>query len=138
MHTQIKWIDDLTFMGETPSGHSLTMSAGAKFGGRDSAVRPMEMILLGMGGCSAIDVMSILEKSRQKVTDCRVELTAKRADQIPKVFTQIHVHYVVSGCGIKESHVARAIKLSAEKYCSVSIMLAKSVDITFDYEIIET
>lgn len=137
MDTTITWIDDLTFMGETSSGHSLTITAGEKFGGRDSAVRPMELVLLGLGGCTAIDVMSMLKKSRQDVHDCRVVIQTRRAEKTPKVFTHIHVHFIITGHDIKEASVARAISLSQDKYCSVTIMLSKSVEITHDYEIIE-
>jgi putative redox protein len=101
-------------------------------------MRPMEMVLVGMGGCSAFDVVTILQKARQAVSDCRVELSAERADEIPKVFTKIHVHFVVSGTGLKPAQVERAVKLSAEKYCSASIMLGKTAVITHDFEIIES
>jgi putative redox protein len=107
-------------------------------GGKDLGVRPMEMILLGVGGCTAFDVMLILQRGRQAVTDCVVELEATRADTEPKVFTHIHIHFVVTGKGLSEKHVKRAIELSADKYCSASIMLKKAVEISHDYEIIET
>ncbi len=100
-------------------------------------VRPMEMVLLGMGGCTAFDTVMILQRQRQAITDCHVELSAERADEVPKVFTKIHVHYIVTGKALDEKKVARAVEMTAEKYCSVSIMLAKSVEVTHDFEIVE-
>ena len=126
------------FLGESGSGHSVVMDGAPEQGGRNLGVRPMEMLLLGMGGCSAFDVMAMLRKSRQQVVDCQVELEAERADAIPSVFTRIHLHFVVSGVALKESQVARAVQLSAEKYCSASIMLESAgVEISHDYEIVE-
>lgn len=122
-------------MGESGSGHGIVMDGPPEHGGRNLGVRPMEMLLLGMGGCAEFDVLSILRKSRQQVTRCVVELEAERAQQDPKVFTRIHAHFIVSGKGLSEKHVARAISLSAEKYCSASLMLGKSAEITHDYEI---
>ncbi|MCB1616760.1 MAG: OsmC family protein [Pseudomonadales bacterium] len=137
MKAVVKWVDNAMFIGESGSGHTVVMDGPEDHGGRNLGVRPMEMLLLGMGGCSTFDVMSILKKSRQKVQDCRVEISAERADTIPAVFTRIHLHFVVSGKLLKESQVKRAVELSAEKYCSASIMLEKSgVDISHDYEII--
>lgn len=127
-----------SFKGESGSGHTVIMDGPPDAGGKDLGVRPMEMILLGVGGCTAFDVMLILQRGRQAVTDCVVELEATRADTEPKVFTHIHIHFVVTGKGLSEKHVKRAIELSADKYCSASIMLKKAVEISHDYEIIET
>ena len=121
--------------GESGSGHAVVMDGPPDHGGRNLGVRPMEMLLLGMGGCTEFDVLSILKKARQQVTACVVELEAERAESDPKVFTRIHAHFIVSGRDLSEKHVARAISLSAEKYCSASIMLGKSAEITHDYEI---
>lgn len=135
MKATIKWLDGVSFVGESESGHAVVLDGPPDAGGRNIGMRPMEMVLVGMGGCTAFDVVSILHKARQPVTDCRVELTAERADEIPKVFTRIHVHFVVSGHGLKESQVERAVKLSAEKYCSASIMLGKAAEISHSHEI---
>lgn len=137
MKARIKWAQDAMFIGESASGHAVVMDGPEEHGGRNLGVRPMEMLLLGMGGCTAFDVVHILKKSRQPVTDCIAEIEAQRAETDPKVFTQIHVHFIVTGNGLAEKQVKRAIELSAEKYCSASIMLSKSVDITHDYEICE-
>jgi putative redox protein len=137
MKATIKWLDGVSFVGESESGHAVVLDGPPDAGGRNIGMRPMEMVLVGMGGCTAFDVVSILQKARQPVTDCRVELVAERADEIPKVFTRIHVHFVVSGHGLKEAQVERAVKLSAEKYCSASIMLGKTAAITHDFEIID-
>ncbi|HFQ13513.1 MAG TPA: OsmC family protein [Gammaproteobacteria bacterium] len=139
MKARVKWVEEATFMGEAGSGHAIVMDGPPDHGGRNLGARPMEMLLLGMGGCTAFDVMLILNKSRQPVTDCEVELSAERADSEPKVFTRIHVHFIVSGRGLDEKKVARAVSLSAEKYCSASIMLGRAgVEISHDYEIRET
>lgn len=124
-------------MGESASGHALIMDGPPEGGGRNIGIRPMEMLLLGMGGCTAYDVVHILKKSREAVTDCVVELEAQRATVEPKVFTAIHAHYIVSGRGLKETAVQRAVALSADKYCSASIMLGKTAVMTHDYEIRE-
>jgi len=138
MQATIKWVDNAMFLGESGSGHSVVMDGPPDQGGRNLGARPMEMLLLGMGGCSAFDVMAMLRKSRQQVVDCRVELEAERADAVPSVFTRIHLHFVVTGVGLKETHVARAVQLSAEKYCSASIMLESAgVEISHAYECIE-
>ncbi|HNI23085.1 OsmC family protein [Plasticicumulans sp.] len=136
MKASVKWLDNMTFVGESGSGHAVIMDAAPEAGGHNLGVRPMEMLLIGTGGCSAIDVMLILKKSRQDVTDCRVELDAERADTDPKVFTKIRMHFVVSGRGLSENHVRRAVDLSAEKYCSASIMLGQVAEVTHSYEII--
>lgn len=138
MKARIKWIDAASFLGESGSGHSVVMDGPENSGGRNIGIRPMEMILIGMGGCTAFDVISILKKSRELVTDCVAELEAERAEDIPQVFTRIHVHFIVTGHRLKEAAVKRAVSLSAEKYCSASIMLSKTADITHNYEIIDT
>jgi putative redox protein len=138
MKARIKWIQDLTFIGEAGSGHAVIMDAAQEVGGRDLGVRPMEMLLLGMGGCSAIDVLNILQKGRQSVEDCVVEITGERAETDPKVFTKIQMHYIVTGEKLNENQVKRAISLSAEKYCSASIMMGKTAEITHSYELRET
>ncbi len=137
MKARIKWVEGAAFLAESGSGHALLMDGPPDSGGRNLGVRPMEMLLLGMGGCTAFDVMLILGKSRQIVTDCVVELSADRADEVPKVFTRIHVHFIVTGKNLSDDRVKRAVQLSAEKYCSASIMLSKAVEITHDYEILE-
>jgi putative redox protein len=138
MKANIKWQGDAEFLGESGSGHCVTMDGPAEFGGMNKGVRPMEMLLLGLGGCTAFDVVLILKKSRQAIVDCEVQIEADRANTDPKVFTRIHVHFIIKGSGLKASHVERAVKLSAEKYCSASIMLARSVEITHDFEIVES
>lgn len=138
MNTRIKWVENATFVGETDSGHAVVMDGPPDHGGRNLGPRPMEMLLLGLGGCTTFDIIMILKKSRQAVTDCVVEITSERADEEPKVFTKIHIHFIVTGTNLKEKHVERAVSLSAEKYCSASIMLGKMADITHDFEIIET
>jgi len=138
MKATVKWADGAMFVGESGSGHTVVMDGPEDLGGRNLAARPMEMLLLGTGGCSIYDVLTMLKKSRQQVLDCRVELDAQRADAVPAVFTQINMHFVVTGVGLKESHVKRAVELSAEKYCSASIMLgAAGVEITHSYEIVD-
>jgi putative redox protein len=135
MKVRIKWIEDVAFMGESETGHAVVMDGAPENGGRNIGMRPMEMLLIGMGGCTSFDVVTILKKSRQAVVDCVAEISAERADEIPKVFTKIHVHFVVTGHDLNEKQVERAVSLSAEKYCSASIMLSKSVAITHDFEI---
>jgi putative redox protein len=137
MHARVKWLDHMSFVGESGSGHSVVMDGSPEHGGRNLGVRPMEMLLIGMGGCTAFDVMLILQKSRQNVVDCEIELKSARADEVPKVFTEIAMHFIVSGHGLNEKHVERAISLSAEKYCSASKMLEKTAVITHSYEIVE-
>jgi putative redox protein len=126
----------MSFVGESGSGHSVVMDSAPDAGGRNLGVRPLEMLLLGLGGCSAFDVVSILHKSRQQLVDCEVELEAERAEEIPKVFTKIHLHFTVSGKDLDASKVAKAVALSADKYCSASRMLEKTATITHDFEII--
>lgn len=135
MKTRVKWLDHMSFVGESGSGHSVVMDGPPEHGGRDLGVRPMEMLLLGLGGCASFDVVSMLKKSKQDLIDCEVEITAERADSEPKVFTNIHMRFIVSGNELSEKKVVRAIELSAEKYCSASIMLGKTAKITHDYEL---
>ncbi len=137
MKVRVKWVEQVAFLGESESGHAVLMDGAPAAGGRNLGPRPMEMLLLGTGGCTSFDVVNILKKSRQAVSDCYVELDATRAEQDPKVFTKIHLHFVVKGKDIKPDVVERAITLSAEKYCSASIMLGKSAEITHDFEIVE-
>lgn len=138
MKARIKWVQDATFLGESGSGHAVVMDGPPEHGGRNLGVRPMEMMLLGMGGCTAFDVVHILKKSRQPVSDVVAELEAERADSEPKVFTKIHVHFLVKGKGLNEKKVEKAIELSAEKYCSASIMLGNAgCVISHDFEIVE-
>jgi len=137
MKARVKWLDNMSFVGETGSGHSVVMDGAPDSGGRNLAARPMEMVLVGMGGCTAFDVVMILKKARQPIDDCIVEISAERAEEIPKVFTKIHVHYVIKGKGLSVKQVEKAVKLTAEKYCSVSIMLAATANVTHDFEIIE-
>jgi putative redox protein len=137
MKARIKWVQDMMFVGESGSGHAVVMDGAPEAGGRNLGIRPMEMLLVGMGGCSAFDVVLILKRGRQPVTDCVVELSAERAETDPKVFTRIHAHYVVTGRGLDPAKVERAIALSAEKYCSASVMLGKTAEITHDFEIVE-
>ena len=136
MKARVKWVEETLMVGESGSGHAIVMDGPEEFGGRNLGMRPMEMLLLGMGGCTEFDVMLILRKSRQQVTACEVLLEAERADSEPKVFTRIHAHFVVTGKDLSEKHVERAISLSAEKFCSASIMLGKTAEISHDYEII--
>jgi len=136
MECRIKWLDHMSFVGESGSGHSVVMDGAPDAGGRNLGVRPLEMLLLGLGGCTAFDVVSILRKSRQQLVDCEVEIEAERAESIPKVFTKIHLHFIVSGRDLDQSKVAKAIDLSADKYCSASRMLEKTAAITHDFEIV--
>jgi len=135
METRIKWIEDLTFMAEAPSGNSMLLSAGEANGGKDNCFRPMELLLLGIGGCSSIDVISILKKARQKVDDCEISVTAERHDGVPAYYTKIHCLFTVTGKNLSEKQVKRAVDLSFDKYCSVSFMLREKAEITWGYEI---
>ncbi|MDP2903432.1 MAG: OsmC family protein [Methylovulum sp.] len=137
MQATVKWVDGVMFVGETGSGHAVIMDGPPEHGGRNMGIRPMEMILLGVGGCSSFDVVQILQKGRNNMVSCVTEVSAERVDAIPSVFSKIHLHFVVSGRDLKASAVERAVKLSAEKYCSATIMLGKSVEITHDFEVIE-
>lgn len=138
MECNVKWIDGgMSFVAETGSGHAFVMDGAPEAGGRNLGPRPMETVLAGTGGCTAFDVVLILKRGRHKVTGCEVRMTADRADTDPKVFTKIHMHFIVRGRELKPAVVERAIALSHEKYCSASAMLAKTAEITHDYEIIE-
>jgi putative redox protein len=137
MQATIKWVDGKMFVGETGSGHAVVIDGPPDHGGRNMGMRPMEMILLGVGSCSSFDVVDILQKGRHDVASCVAEATGERVDAVPSVFSKIHLHFIVSGKALKASAVERAVKLSAEKYCSASIMLSKAVEITHDYEVIE-
>jgi putative redox protein len=132
---RIKWIENVAFLGETESGHAVVMDGAPEAGGRNLGPRPMETVLIGTGACSAYDVIHILRKGREPVTDCVVELSAERAPTDPKVFTSIHFHFIVTGKELNPAKVERAIKLSAEIYCSASAMLAKTANVTHDFEI---
>jgi len=137
MKARVKWVDGTLMVGESASGHAVVMDGPPEFGGRNLGIRPMEMLLLGMGGCTEFDVLLILRKGRHEVTGCEVQLEAERAESDPKVFTRIHAHFVVTGRGIPEAAVERAVKLSAEKYCSASIMLGATAQITHDFEVVD-
>lgn len=137
MKARVKWVEGALMVGESGSGHAVVMDGPPDFGGRNLGVRPMEMLLLGLGGCTEFDVVHILRKGRHQVTRCEVEITAERSDSEPKVFTRIHVHFVVAGPGLTDKAVERAVKLSAEKFCSASIMLGATAEITHDFERVE-
>lgn len=137
MKARVKWVEGALMVGESASGHAVVMDGPPEHGGRNLGVRPMEMLLLGMGGCSEFDVVHILKKGRHDVRFCEVELTAERAETEPKVFTRIHAHFKVGGPGLSEKAVERAVKLSAEKFCSASIMLGAMAEISHDFELVE-
>jgi len=138
MKARIKWTEQAQFIGSSDSGHAVVMDGPVDGGGRNLGLRPMELVLLGTGGCTAYDVVDILKKSRQPIRDCVVEIDAERADEAPKVFTRIHIRFVVTGKGLSEAAVKRAVDLSAEKYCSASIMLKRAgVEISHEYRIVE-
>jgi putative redox protein len=137
MKARIKWVENVCFVGESGSGHAIVMDGAPEGGGRNLGPRPMETMLIGTGGCTAYDVVHILKKGRVDITDCVLEIDSERAPDDPKVFTKIHMHFIVTGKNLKPAQVERAIQLSAEKYCSASIMLAKTAEITHDFEIVE-
>lgn len=137
MKARVKWIENMAYLAESGSGHALVVDGPPDLGGRNLGPRPMELLLMGLGTCSAVDVVHILRKARQPVVDCIVEIDADRAETEPKVFTTIRMHYIVSGRGLNEHHVRRAVQLSADKYCSASIMLGKSARIEHGFEIRE-
>ena len=137
MKARVKWVEDICFMGESESGHAVILDGSPEIGGRNLGMRPMEMLLVSMGACSSIDVVTILKKARQEISNCVAEISAERAEEIPKVFTKIHVNFVVTGRGLNVAQVERAVKLSAEKYCSASIMLGKAAEISHGFEVIE-
>ncbi len=138
METRLRWAGGAAFIGESSSGHTVVLDGPPEGGGRNLGPRPMEMLLLSMGACSTYDVVSILKKSRQVIHGCDVKISAKRAEEDPKIFTDIHLHFILSGDTLKKKNVERAIQLSAEKYCSASIMLGAMANITHDYEIFES
>jgi putative redox protein len=133
MKASVKWIGKELFMGTSDSGHTIVLDANAGA----SAPSPLENVLISLGACSSVDVVSILEKSRQNISACRVDIQAKRVDSVPKLFSDIHLHFVITGQEVAEKHVERAVKLSADKYCSVALMLNKTVNITHDFEIVD-
>lgn len=135
MKVNIKWIDGVSFVGESETGHAVVLDGAPENGGRNIGMRPMEMLLIGMGACTSFDVVTILKKARQPIVNCVAEIDAARADEIPKVFTKIHVHFVITGDNLNLTQVERAVKLSAEKYCSASIMLSKACEISHDFEV---
>lgn len=138
MRARVKWVENAAFLGESGSGHALVIDGPEEIGGRNLGVRPMELMLMSVGSCSAVDVLHILRKSRQAVADCEVEVEGRRADTEPKVFTDIHLKFVITGRGLSEPQVRRAVELSAEKYCSASIMLKRGgVNVTHSYEMRE-
>ena len=137
MNISVKWIDGMLMVGKSDSGHAIVMDGPPEIGGENLGVRPMEMLLLGMTGCTVIDVISTLKKMREDIVDCQTQVSADRSEEYPKVFTNIHVHFVLRGKQLNPLKVDKAIKLSAEKYCSASIMIGKTAIITHDYEIIE-
>jgi len=137
LKTQIKWMQDVSFKGKSESGHEVILDGPEELGGKGLGMRPMEMMLIGMGGCTSFDVVTILKRSRQQITGCTAEIEAVRADAIPKVFTSIHIHFLIKGIDLQKKAVERAVELSANKYCSASIMLGKSVKITHDFVISE-
>jgi putative redox protein len=138
MKARVRWVEKAKFLGESGSGHSVLMDGPPESGGENLGVRPMEMLLLGLGGCSAFDVVQILKKGRHDVSDCELSVEAERADGDPKVFTRIHIHYRVAGRGLKDAAVQRAVEMSADKYCSASIMLGKTATITHSFDVVET
>lgn len=136
MKARAKLIEGMAFLGEAGSGHTVVMDGSPEYGGRNIGIRPMELLLVGLAGCTAFDVVNILRKGRENVADCIVEVSAERAGEDPKVFTAIHLDYIVKGKGLSEAKVERAISLSKEKYCSASIMLGKTAEITTGFEIV--
>jgi len=136
MKGRVKWVEQATFLAESGSGHAVVIDGAPEHGGRNLGVRPMELVLLGTGACSAFDVVHILKKGRQPITDCVVEITSERAETDPKVFTKIHMHFIVTGNNLPENQVKRAVELSAEKYCSATQMLNKVAEITHDFEVV--
>lgn len=137
MTARVKWVEQRTFLGESGSGHTVVMDGAPEAGGRDLGVRPMEMLLLGLGGCTAFDVIDILQRGREPVADLAIEIEGERSDEIPKIFKKINVRYIVTGTGLSPEKVDRAVKLSAEKYCSATIMLGAVAEITHDVKIVD-
>lgn len=136
MRAKVQWHENAVFIAESGSGHAIVVDGPAEIGGRNLGVRPMELMLMSVGSCSAVDIVQILKKARQPVSGCEVKVDGERADTDPKVFTKIHLHFIVSGTGLSDNHVKRAVQLSAEKYCSASIMLGKAAEITHSHEIV--
>ncbi|MFB0980651.1 MAG: OsmC family protein [Alteromonadaceae bacterium] len=132
MKASVKWVGQELFMGTSESGHTIVLDAN----GGSLAPSPLENVLISLGACSSVDIVSILEKTRQAVTGCRVDISGTRVDTVPKLFSDIHLHFVITGNDVAEKHVDRAVSLSADKYCSVALMLNKSVNITHDFEIV--
>ena len=137
MNLSVNWVDGMLMVGKSNSGHSITMDGPTDIGGENLGVRPMEMLLLGVAGCTMIDVVTTLKKMRQNLIHCETKISAERADEHPKVFTDIHIHFIVQGKDLDSKKVDKAIILSAEKYCSASIMLGKTANITHDFKVIE-
>ena len=137
MNLSVNWVDGMLMVGKSHSGHSITMDGPIEIGGENLGVRPMEMLLLGVAGCTMIDVVTTLKKMRQDLSHCETKINAERANEHPKVFTNIHTHFIVKGKDLDSKKVDKAIKLSAEKYCSASIMLGKTAKITHDFEVTE-
>ena len=139
MNARIKWVQDVLFVAESGTGHALVLDGAPAGGGRNMGMRPMELMVLSVGSCSSYDVVTILKKARQEITSCEAEVTAERVDATPAIFESIHLHFKLAGLNLSEKHVARAIELSAEKYCSASIMMKNAgVKVTHDFEIIQT
>ena len=137
MNLSVNWVDGMLMVGKSHSGHSITMDGPIEIGGENLGIRPMEMLLLGVAGCTMIDVVTTLKKMRQDMTHCEIKISAERANEHPKVFTDIHIHFIIKGKDIDPKKVDKAISLSAEKYCSASIMLGKTANITHDFEVTE-
>lgn len=137
MKVRVKWVEGASFVGESQTGHAIVIDGAPEYGGRNLGMRPMEAVLMGAAACTAFDVVLILRKARQPVADCVIEADAERAETDPKVFTRIHLRYTVAGRGLDRAHVERAVKLSKDKYCSATLMLAKTADITFEIAIVE-
>ena len=136
MKARAKWVEGMAFMGEAGSGHAVVMDGAPEYGGRNIGIRPMEMLLIGLAGCTGFDVVQILKKGRENVTGCEVEVEAQRAAEDPKVFTRINMHFIVTGVNLTETAVQRAVQMSHEKYCSASIMIGKTAEITTSFEVL--
>ena len=137
MKTRVKWAEGMSFVGESDSGHAIVIDGAPEYGGRNRGMRPMELVLLGTAACTAFDVVLILKKARQPIADCSVDADGERAETDPKVFTRIHLRYTVAGHGLDPKQVERAVKLSKDKYCSATLMLAKTAEITFEIAIVD-
>lgn len=137
MKARAKWVEGMAFMGEAGSGHAVMMDGAPEYGGRNIGIRPMEMLLIGLAGCTGFDVVQILKKGREAVTGCEVEVEAERASEDPKVFTRIHIAYRISGRGLSQAKAERAVTLSKEKYCSASIMLGATAEMTSSLTVVD-